>query len=54
MSHELPVFLRRDWLDVGDGHELHLVQCGNPDGIPLLYLHGGPVWEWLCGEVFDR
>jgi proline iminopeptidase len=34
--------LSRQWLDVGDGHLLHLLQYGNPDGIPLLFLHGGP------------
>jgi proline iminopeptidase len=27
---------------VGEGHVLHLEECGNPGGIPLLYLHGGP------------
>ena len=42
MSQALPRFICRDWLDVGDGHLLHLAQYGNPDGIPLLYLHGGP------------
>lgn len=29
-------------LDVGDGHLLHVEECGNPDGLPLLFLHGGP------------
>lgn len=29
-------------LDVGDGHVLHVEECGNPHGAPLLYLHGGP------------
>ncbi|HEY5721796.1 MAG TPA: prolyl aminopeptidase [Allosphingosinicella sp.] len=29
-------------LDVGDGHELYWEQCGNPDGIPAIFLHGGP------------
>lgn len=23
-------------------HTLHLEQCGNPDGLPVLFLHGGP------------
>ncbi len=32
----------RDWLEVGGGHRLYLAQFGNPEGIPLLYLHGGP------------
>jgi proline iminopeptidase len=29
-------------LDVGDGHRIYVEQCGNPDGIPVLVLHGGP------------
>ena len=31
-----------DRLAVGQGHELYLEQSGNPDGIPALFLHGGP------------
>ncbi|WP_024326671.1 prolyl aminopeptidase [Thioalkalivibrio sp. AKL19] len=29
-------------LKVGDGHELYFEECGNPEGIPLVFLHGGP------------
>ena len=29
-------------LAVGDGHELWFDVSGNPDGIPVLCLHGGP------------
>lgn len=29
-------------LDVGDGHQIYWEECGNPDGIPVLYVHGGP------------
>jgi proline iminopeptidase len=29
-------------LDVGDGHEVYWELCGNPDGIPAVFLHGGP------------
>ena len=29
-------------LDVGDGHKLYVEQCGNPAGIPVVVLHGGP------------
>jgi proline iminopeptidase len=29
-------------LDMGDGHRVYVEQCGNPDGIPVLVLHGGP------------
>ncbi|HEY8590353.1 MAG TPA: prolyl aminopeptidase [Naasia sp.] len=29
-------------LDVGDGHRMHWEACGNPDGKPAVFLHGGP------------
>jgi len=29
-------------LDVGDGHHIYVEQCGNPDGAPVVVLHGGP------------
>lgn len=29
-------------LDMGDGHKIYVEQCGNPDGIPVVVLHGGP------------
>ena len=29
-------------LDVGDGHKVYVEQCGNPDGLPVVVLHGGP------------
>lgn len=29
-------------LPVGDGHEIYVEQCGNPDGRPVVFLHGGP------------
>lgn len=29
-------------LDTGDGHQIYWEACGNPDGKPALYLHGGP------------
>lgn len=29
-------------LDVGDGHRVYFERCGNPDGLPVLFLHGGP------------
>lgn len=35
-------FIRHDKLNVGDGHSLYLAQYGNPEGLPILYLHGGP------------
>lgn len=33
-------------LDVGDGHVLYWEQSGNPDGRPVLFLHGGPGAVW--------
>ncbi|MFB1036614.1 MAG: prolyl aminopeptidase [Sinobacterium sp.] len=29
-------------LDVGEGHQLYIEQCGNPNGQPVVFLHGGP------------
>src|SRR5207248_7733770 len=29
-------------LDVGDGHVLYHEEVGRPDGVPVVYLHGGP------------
>ena len=29
-------------LDVGDGHRLYWELCGNPQGKPVVFLHGGP------------
>ncbi len=29
-------------LDVDGGHRIYVEQCGNPDGIPVIVLHGGP------------
>lgn len=29
-------------LAVGDGHDVYVEQCGNPDGLPVVVLHGGP------------
>jgi proline iminopeptidase len=30
------------WLDVGDGHRVYWELCGNPEGKPAVFLHGGP------------
>ena len=29
-------------MPVGDGHTIYVEQCGNPEGIPVIVLHGGP------------
>ncbi len=30
------------YLDVDSGHQLYYEECGNPDGKPAVFLHGGP------------
>ncbi len=39
-------------LEVGDGHSLYWELCGNPDGKPVVFLHGGPGSG--CGPVHRR
>lgn len=34
--------LTSDMLDVGDGHELYVESVGRAEGVPAVYLHGGP------------
>lgn len=29
-------------LNVGDGHQLYFEQCGHANGMPMIFLHGGP------------
>jgi len=29
-------------METGDGHSIYVEQCGNPEGIPVVVLHGGP------------
>lgn len=33
---------RTGFLEVGDGHTLYWEECGNPEGKPILFIHGGP------------
>ena len=43
--YELPndaVPNRDGWLDTGDGHQIYWHEYGNPAGLPVLYVHGGP------------
>jgi proline iminopeptidase len=41
----LPEIFNEGYLPVGDGHELYYVQSGNPEGIAVIYLPGGPIKE---------
>lgn len=33
---------RTEWVDVGQGHQLYVEESGPADGVPVVYLHGGP------------
>jgi proline iminopeptidase len=33
---------REGVLDTGDGHAIYFAECGNPNGVPALVVHGGP------------
>ncbi|CAG1003797.1 proline iminopeptidase [Methylophilaceae bacterium] len=33
---------RTDWLKVSELHSVYYEECGNPDGKPVIFLHGGP------------
>ncbi|MFA7430261.1 MAG: alpha/beta fold hydrolase, partial [Rhodospirillaceae bacterium] len=33
---------RQGMLDVGDGHSLYWEESGAPDGLPVIFVHGGP------------
>jgi len=38
-----PIHVRAEgMLDVGDGHRIYCQEAGNPDGKPVVVLHGGP------------
>lgn len=38
------------YLPVGGGHRLHWERVGNPAGMPVLYLHGGPGGGFSIGQ----
>ena len=39
-------------LDVGNGHRVYWELCGHPDGVPAVFLHGGPGGG--CGPAHRR
>ena len=41
-NHSNQLIYDHQHLDVGHGHLISIEQSGNPNGIPVLYLHGGP------------
>ncbi len=32
----------KNWLNVGQSHQIYFEECGNPTGVPVVFLHGGP------------
>ena len=40
-------------IDTGDGHHIYIEQCGNPQGRPVVVLHGGPAEAVVrsCGAI---
>jgi len=34
--------IERETLSRGHAHQIYIEQCGNPEGIPVIFLHGGP------------
>jgi proline iminopeptidase len=42
MKNSDPYINKSGHLDVGDGHKIYYEDWGNPDGFPIMHLHGGP------------
>jgi proline iminopeptidase len=40
--HPLAEVVASGFLDVGDGHQIYWETAGNPHGLPVIYVHGGP------------
>jgi proline iminopeptidase len=32
----------KNWIKVSDLHQIYFEECGNPKGVPIIFLHGGP------------
>jgi proline iminopeptidase len=43
---------RQGWLNVGAPHRLYWEESGNPKGVPVLFLHGGPGAG--CAPIYRR
>jgi hypothetical protein len=41
----------KNWLKVDHLHEIYFEECGNPDGIPVVFLHGGPGYNCVNFEA---
>ena len=42
----------QEMLGVAGGHSIYVEQCGNPEGLPVVVLHGGPGGG--CSPVMRR
>lgn len=42
------------YVDVGDGHQLYFYEFGNPEGPPVLLVHGGPGQGVVEGSGYTR
>jgi len=42
ISHPITAPYDKGMLNVGDNHQLYYEQIGNPNGIPIVVIHGGP------------
>ncbi len=40
--YQVPEPFDQRLLETGDGHRIYVEQCGHPDGLPVVVLHGGP------------
>lgn len=39
------------YLTVGEGLQMHYLDEGNPDAVPMLLLHGEPIWSYLYRKM---
>jgi proline iminopeptidase len=42
---------RDGWLDPGDGHQIYWHEYGNPAGLPVVFIHGGPGGGTEAGDA---
>ena len=45
----LPSGIDRYLVDVGNGRQMHVMECG--EGRPVLLMHGNPTWGFLYRKV---
>jgi len=45
---------RKKYIDVGDGLKMAYVEMGDPDGEPIVFLHGNPTSSYLWRKVMQH